>query len=302
MFSLGILRYRSVMEVDGGPIARLEQVLETTGDTDEYSAFAYLREGLPASRTHGDEDRLPDGAGTHRSASRARFMAVSEALERWAHRTVQSESPDAFGYDVDPSSTGMAAFPGMHPRQARSRAFKEAVERQALLLWWEHRIPHRHIPLSKNGRRAIELVHNLSKTRVVVTWRSEGDEGFSIGFSYGRSLVEAVTRASIEQDRSWRIVEQTKVGKGTAPLHSVQPEGSQNRFSRRIRFYSSPEGFESFLRRLQEPCKASAASSNTLVFDGPIKGDWSRYADVWRVLYKPPTQDHLSERSDYLYW
>jgi molybdate transport system substrate-binding protein len=45
-------------------------------------------------------------------------MAISEAMGRWAsHSTANSDDPAEFGFDVDPSSNGMAAFPDVPQRQ-----------------------------------------------------------------------------------------------------------------------------------------------------------------------------------------
>ena len=38
------------------------------------------------------------------------------------------------------------------------------------------------------------------------------------------------------------------------------------------------------------------------VFDGPVPGPWGRYADVWRVVYAPPSDRFLGADENYFLW
>ena len=38
------------------------------------------------------------------------------------------------------------------------------------------------------------------------------------------------------------------------------------------------------------------------VFDGPVPGPWGRYADVWRVVYAPPSDRFLGMEENYFLW
>jgi hypothetical protein len=59
-------------------------------------------------------------------------------MERWAYYETAA-SPDAslYGFDIDPTTNGMAAYPGLFARQARKAAWLEGVERTAVFAWWD---------------------------------------------------------------------------------------------------------------------------------------------------------------------
>ena len=137
MLSLASLRYRSVLAADGGPVQSIEAGEFPVFGRRLFQANARLKQGLvPQRRLQIYSDA--DGTGTHASPMVARHIAVSEALERWAyHSTVRSERRADFGFDIDESSNGMAAFPGFSRAPARRGAVLEAVERFCLLNWWE---------------------------------------------------------------------------------------------------------------------------------------------------------------------
>src|SRR4051812_18550664 len=139
MLSLAGLRYRNVLAEFGGPVERIEAGHFFVRGRPAILANATLSQGLIR------KERLflfsdAHGTGVAPVASVARHKAVSEALERWAfHSLVRSERAEQFGFDVDPSTTGMSAFPGVLRRQARRSAVLEAVERFSLIAWWEGR-------------------------------------------------------------------------------------------------------------------------------------------------------------------
>src|SRR5882724_3583376 len=137
MLSLAALRYRNVLAAHGGPVEQIETGMFSVCGQRMIQANARLTAGLTRKRPlsiYSDAD----GTGTHANAAVARHMAVSEALERWAfHATVRSERAADFGFDVDPSSNGMSAFPGIFRRAARRKAMLEAVERFCMIAWWE---------------------------------------------------------------------------------------------------------------------------------------------------------------------
>src|SRR5437870_5431045 len=127
MLSLGALLYRNVLAADGGPVAKVETGVFPVRGRRTVLANATLVPGLAREKSLGLYSSA-DGTGTDSVVSVARHKAVSEALERWAfHATVRSERAEEFGFDVDPSTCGMAAFPGLLRRQARRKAVLEAV-------------------------------------------------------------------------------------------------------------------------------------------------------------------------------
>ena len=130
MLTLASLRYRNVLAVHGGPIQRIETGVLSVRGRRAVLANAHLAPGLIRKgplALYSDAD----GTGMARIASVARHKAVSEAMERWAfHSTVRSERAAEFGFDVDSSTTGMSAFPGLLRRQARRSAVLGGVTRR----------------------------------------------------------------------------------------------------------------------------------------------------------------------------
>jgi len=81
MLSLAAFRYRNVLARHGGPVAMIESDVFPVCGRQTVQANAWLTAGLARKSDltiYGDAD----GTGTHRLASVARHMAVSEALER----------------------------------------------------------------------------------------------------------------------------------------------------------------------------------------------------------------------------
>ena len=69
---------------------------------------------------------------------------------------------------------------------------------------------------------------------------------------------------------------------------------------RRSLFFSSAEGYECFqLRTSLRP--ANRPPARRTVFDGPVEGPWSGYANVWRVLFEPPSRAFLTADPQYFF-
>jgi hypothetical protein len=299
MFSpnLAAFRYRDVMSERGGPIARLDVFDSTQLGSRCFQANAYLRPEHVAWQSGGHVFSEANGTGSDASPMVARFKAVSEAIERWAHMDiVSSANPDRYGFDVDASSNGMAAFPGLFRRQARQAALMEAVERFNILSWWEGRLAATERDTKWPGIRAAVLCSDAPGITVILFRQS--DHGY---YSYGHAAADtfeaACEKAASELERHTYVVRSfalVHAGVGALPLNAHPME-------RRSLFFSQPEGHELFLERLRSrPARSSACPR--LVFDGAIPGAWDKYASVWRVVYEPPTQRHLTRTDNYFYW
>ena len=121
-----------------------------------FLANAFLRAGLAGDTARNEVFSAANGSGTSDSPMVARFMALSEALERWAHWQLctRADGGIPYGFDVDPSTNGMAAYPGLWGRQARPGALMEASERFNLLNWWEGHLPAAETATQWPGVRA----------------------------------------------------------------------------------------------------------------------------------------------------
>src|SRR4051812_24182913 len=100
MLSLAAFRYRNALASAGGPIERLEIADVSVLGERGFLANAYLRAELAGKR----EDKVlysrANGSGTDVSPMVARFKAISEAMERWAHWQTHSGS-DRHKYGLD---------------------------------------------------------------------------------------------------------------------------------------------------------------------------------------------------------
>ena len=142
MLSLASYRYRDILSESGGPVEQIEMADTLVLGRREFLANAYLKAGLVGDRGNRTLYSTANGSGVAPSPMVARFMAISEAMERWAHWQLHTgPQKDKYGFDVDPSSNGMGAYPGLFRRQARPSALMEATERFNLLNWWEGRLP-----------------------------------------------------------------------------------------------------------------------------------------------------------------
>src|ERR1700690_2489091 len=105
MINLASFRYRKIMAEAGGPVERLAMTDTTVLGVRQFQANAFLRPDLIAWRAAGQVFGEAAGTGTADSPMEARFKAISEAVERWAHMAMlTSPERDRYGFDVDPSS------------------------------------------------------------------------------------------------------------------------------------------------------------------------------------------------------
>lgn len=299
MFSLAPLRYRHAMDPASGPIGRVDSFELPVLDRKCFHSNAFLRPGLVRAPKTNTVYGTADGSGTHESAVVARHMAVSEALERWAFREVsKSGERSAYGFDVDPSSNGMAAFPGLGTGRARRSAWHEAVERFCLIGWWQGSVGSARRPSPWNGVHAIEFLHGFDGVSVVLLIREAEPDLIVYGHAAGESFEAACKRAIVELVRSELVIRRHRalhpgpVGRGLATVTDL--------FERRCLFFSTAEGFRAvisrgrqFVRTWREP---------RVVFDGEIPGPWDEFTTVWRVVLEPPTMEFLQKRDDWFFW
>lgn len=291
------------MARDGGPIGRLEDGRERIMGRDVYSAHAYLKPSLTESSlacTFSVD--LPDGAGEGADLDTARFRAISEAIERWALRDVRLDAGlfKRLCFDYDPSSNGMSAFPGLFRSSARRAALREAIERHCLILWWEGKLMARQLPDPFRGIRAAQIENPFSRDSVVLVWRMVRQHYYVYGFGLGKTHEHAAWRAVVECHRMSGVV-----GEHYARRHNMticHVEAVENLFERRALYYSLVDGFEEVLRRLEDSRYSRSHYKSQVLVDEEVRGEWSRYATVWRVVYEQPNRDFISRRTDYFFW
>lgn len=295
MLSLAAFRYRNVLARAGGPIERVELAETVVLGERRFLANAYLVTALAGNREGSTLYSKANGSGMAASAMVARFMAISEAMERWAHWQLQA-APDRqrYGFDVDPSSNGLAAFPGLWRRQARAGALLEAAERFNLLNWWEGRLPAQESETGWPGVRAA-VIRSQAPGLTVILYTRTTEGFFAYGQAAGQDFESACRKAAGEMERHARVV--ACFARNHAGKIRDQLPPSAHPLERRSLFFAQEEGHDRFLDRLRSPVKATAELK--LVYDGLVPGPWSDYADVWRVVYEPPSRRFLSMDEDY---
>lgn len=297
MLNLAPTRYLKVMVPDGGPIARLEHCYGDVFEEPCVHAVAYLKEGIvgPKSVDVWGTDQ-PDGAGSHPSAQTACYMAISEAMERWAvHYCRENPSSGLGGLQLDGSSNGFAAYPGLFRRQARRAAYRESIERHCLICWWEGLLGHRCIEDPRPGVFAILLDNPFSAHTVIVVW-SMTEFGHSYAFGAGDSVGDATRRALVELSRTQGLLRKLC---GLSARQRFEWTGGV--FERRIRYFSTERGATQFLDRLKQQV-STAPPRHKILFDSAVVGPWDRYASVWRTIFEAPNREYLSEAEDYFFW
>jgi hypothetical protein len=294
MFSLAAINYRDIFTTAGGPVERISSgSLDVLGKR-AHQANAYLAPGLirgkPSLSVYGNAD----GTGASDSPQVARHMAISEALERWAFYDL-SQGPDAakYGFDVDNSTNGMAAFPGFFKGQSRRRAQFEALERWALVSWWSGHMRASVVGDELLGVTALRLEHNAGFGEVAILFRRSAAGHVSYGYSAGSTFRTAAARAAVELARNEFVV-------GYYKLRTAVRE-VPNCFERRCLYFAGEEGHAEFLRRVfdRKPHREAAWS---VKFDGELPGPWSRYATVWRVVAEMPSRDYLNPKCSFFFW
>ena len=296
MFTLAALRYRDTLAADGGPIESVTQgefnVFGVRGYAANATLCAEYRLNLAAYEVFGNAS----GSGTDRSPLVARFKAISEAMERWAHWTLH-RAPEAarYGFDVDPSSTGMAAFPGLFARQARGAALMEAAERFNLLHWWEERLDVRPVSAPWPDVEAWVFDSEAPGTTVLLH-RLTARGHHSYGHAAAATFAAACRHAAAEMQRHENVLDNY-----TRKHGALKMRDDMHPMEQRSLYFATEEGHAVFRARLARRAEGPRARPQ-LVFDGEVPGPWSRYADVWRVLFAPPSLRFLERKRDYLFW
>ncbi|MGZ0707569.1 hypothetical protein ACWPKO_04445 [Coraliomargarita sp. W4R53] len=223
-------------------------------------------------------------------------MAISEAMEHWAVYHCRGALRSGLGgIDIDGSSNGFAAYPGLFRRQTRPVAYRESIERHCLICWWEGLLKHQCIEAPRPGVSALLIENPFSSHSVVVLW-SETPRGASYAFGAGTNVPHAIKRALVELSRTQALMRQFAASSG---LRSARVGGDV--FERRIAFFAADRGRELFLKCLGQQVSKGPAKLK-LLFDSHVAGPWDSYTSVWRTIIEAPSLEYLSEREDYFFW
>jgi hypothetical protein len=135
---------------------------------------------------------------------------------------------------------------------------------------------------------------------LAVCWRACSFGGLAFGFAAGTALKDAVEHARVEQGRNITVLEELfrdrKISPDVFALSGLRLPGE-----RRLVFFASKAGARLFNERLEASCRLSRLPDmpRTLV-DAELRGPWTKWATVWRVLYEQSNYDHQDEtRNDF---
>ncbi len=297
MISVAGFRYRNALEADGGPISRIALREFPVYGRSMYQANAWLSDKIVPRRKKYALYSDADGTGTAETPMVARYMAISESMERWAYRVkAKANDRELYGFDIDESSNGMAAFPGIFTTEARKRAQLEAVERASVIAWWEGALDGEVKQTEWPGISALVLPSPIGLGMTVVAFREVRPDCFAYGMGAATDYFGACERAVMELARNEYVLGLRRVSLGLA----VQDSPS-DLFERRCLFFSTAEGHELFRERLGRRISGPRFTSE-IICDAEVEGPWSEYASVWRVLIRPASSEFLMDSERYFFW
>jgi hypothetical protein len=297
MLSVAGYRYRNVLESEGGPVSRVSLREFPVYGRAMYQANAWLSDKVVARKQKFALYSDADGTGTAEVPMVARYMAISETMERWAYRVkVRAPDRELYGFDIDESSNGMAAFPGLFHTEARKRAQLEAVERTSIIAWWEGVLDGEVRSTEWPGISALVLPSPIGVGVTVVAFRQVRPDCFAYGQGAATDYFGACERAVMELARNEYVLGLRRVSMGLATQ-----EVPSDLFERRCLFFSTAEGHALFQERLHRPITGPRFRSE-IICDAEIEGPWTEYASVWRVLIKPATTEFLVNSERYFFW
>lgn len=222
-----------------------------------------------------------EGSGTSDFKNVAIHKAISEGLERWAfYSTVECLNPE-YCFDVNPSTTGMAAFPERFTKQSRCNAIFEATERWALHEFWRSKLPIVEHPSKLINVKHFEIVTGLKGVSVSLLYFQMAERSV-FGFACDKDLINSFQHAVIELSRNISVFEKLKNDSSLNSFTEV--------YDRRMYFFSTREGLSLFNEKILASPN-SVLVNPKLICDIEIKGPWSKYAKIWRYLYADTDSD-----------
>lgn len=308
--NLAAFKYRNILNDIHSPIEYI-----TYNNYPNFRGHNYFAKLKPEfTQTNFNLKLYKDHGGTgtcFNNKFNAYNKAISEALEIWAFYALkkssaqlQSNLKTTYGFDIDPTSNGMACFPGLFSKQTRPYALAEAIERWSLIAWWEGKLPARKANYKNTKISEPEVFELLSPwknhTTVILKDVSQVHKKPIFSFATSNNYFAAVERAKVELFRNSRIVDKY--------YDFLEPPNLTSIMERRLIFFSTIEGEKLFLQKFNDSCSYLPSTPSPhlmpkLIVDTNIPGPWNRYAYVWRCLFEPASVDFLNtEDYEYFYF
>ncbi len=282
--NLAPLKYGKILRKDGGPLDRILLSSVTLDGQKYYQANSYLSPHLNIRKNPLFVFGESSGTCTHTSRMVATHIAISESLERWAYYFLnQIGHRRAYGFDREPSTIGMAAYPGLFPAQARKRARREAIEHYCLSNTYRGRLRCTHLYTDKNKGTVTRLDNPISNDTVILTWRTSENGLTAHGSACSSKMAEAIEKAQIEMERSMFAIDLFfKRNRSNQPRNLSRIKDKQERRIIKLALQGEKSTFGKLLKN--GPPLGRPPAPNKVV-DRMIPGPWQKYATVWRVLY-----------------
>lgn len=292
--NLAEFKYRNILSIDGGPVESIHYTKHS--NYDGHNFFAKLKPGLIVEEHNLKIYQSSGGQGTcFSNKSTALHKAISEALEYWAFFEIKNNfskiQKSKYGFDIDPTSNGMACFPGLFARSTRNYALNEAIERWSLIAWWGGLLPIKQINDS-----SYEIITPWKNLRtIVLKSKSLIHKKHIYAFATDKSLPKAAERARSELYRNSRVID-TYYDNPTPNLESTM--------EKRLIYFSSVEGEKHFREIILSSFKIKTVLPEPkLVVDSKIPGPWDKYAYLWRCLFTTNSNHFYDSTNDkYFYF
>ena len=281
------LKYAHVQKQHGGPIEAVSYVERDLPTGKMFEGFANLDEKITGIHSSGELLYANvHGSGFAATKAEAIHCAISEAMERWGWYAASQDAGmrKALRFDLDATTAGFSAFPGLGVQGAMKRALFEAAENWAIGTWWDGKLPHKD--LSVPGLSAILVQSTVPGIAVVVIWKEEKGQTY-FGSAASHSQASAIELARLDMQHHQDM------------LAFCKNEKKRESFSlsvRRMQHFAEPAGFAAFRERLAK--KGSTSPAPTLLVDESVRGPWTQYAHVWRCLFDS-NSSREKDRVDY---
>ncbi len=273
--NLAPLRYGPRLLSEHGPLESLRHFRKDR----LFEAYATLRPSLTGVSQLAKATLYGNchGTGTHPKLRIAEAIAITEALERWAFAQTIAESPNKFGFEIDPSTSGMAAFPSFTVAPARRRALSEAHERWCLT--------QLHLGALggaiQSGEDSFQLTTQpIGSPLVFMLLGKHSSAGWAYGFASARNAAAAAQHAEHELLRNVDALQ--KLHQNTPSLENLPLE------EQRLVRFSTAEGHQALVEHLMRS-KDRQTALPLLIVDEELRGPWNQYVRVWRSLYENGT-------------
>lgn len=284
VFNLAPWFYRDWLKPDSGLKLECYKVELIDGQSlyESNATFASRPDWVSASKIYNN----CDGTGTDKYKNVSVYKAISEALERLAFYDSFDSGYYEYLFDINPTTTGMAAFPHVLKKYSRQNARNEAVERWAIHEFNRHNLQVLYHRTIVNGLSVYELVVPFSDVKVCLLSLNK-DNIHTYGFAGGSNFGSAYNRALVELNRNFTVLKKIKNHNFNDFLDSID---------RTLVFFSTSEGYLNFLEKIRMSPARFTKPLPKVICDKEMIGEWSKYSVVWRYLledsYFDCSQDH----------